>query len=232
MASLLALSPLFAALGAATAAGGAAASQTRDVAPFHAVHVASGIHVVLEVGPQKALELSGDREALERVQTDVEHGELRIRFAPFSNVSTHDPVVVRVVAPAVRSVSASGGSRARGQLARGQALSVEVSGGGEAELTGLDAPALRAQGSGGATLTLSGRAASLELQLSGGSTVHAQGLEAGDVELRASGGCQGELRAAGDVRGSLSGGSQIHLLGKARARVSTSGGSSLRSGAD
>lgn len=228
MPSVLALSPLFAALGATAAAGG----QTREVAPFHAVHVASGIQVVLEVGPQKPLALSGEAQALDRVQTDVEDGELRIRFAPFSNVSTHEPVVVRVVAPAVRAVSASGGSRARGQLARGQALSVEVSGGGEAELTALDAPALRAHGSGGATLTFSGRAANLELHLSGGSAVHAQGLEAGDVELHGSGGCQGELRAGGEVRGSLSGGSQMRLLGKASARVSTSGGSSLLAGAD
>lgn len=225
------LAPLFAvALGAAVP--GEAGHQTRTVPAFHAVHVASGIRVVLAVGPQKPLELSGDEAVLPRVLTDVDDGELNIHFAPFEGVSTSREVEVRIVAPAIRAVSASGGSRARGELAHGEALSVHVSGGGEAELTGLDAKALTASGSGGATLTLSGRAARLQVDLSGGSTLHARKLDADKVELHASGGCQGELRATTEVRGSLSGGSQMQVLGKPNARVSTSGGSSIEYGAD
>ena len=223
MATLLALAPLVAA-----SLLGAARTEVREVPKFHAVRVAAGIRVALEVGPQKPLELSGDENILPLVVAEVLDGELRIHFARGERISTSRGVEVRVTAPRLDSVVAEGGSRVGGQVAKIESLSIDASGGATVELFGLDAAGLSAGGSGGATLTLSGRAARLTLDLSGGSIVRAERLEAGEVRLHGSGGCTGEITAREQVSGELSGGSRLRIRGTAHARVSTSGGSSVR----
>ncbi|HXN82310.1 MAG TPA: DUF2807 domain-containing protein [Myxococcales bacterium] len=228
MATLAALAPLVAAslLGSARGSG-TASHEVREVPKFHAVRVAAGIRVALEIGPQRPLELSGDDNILPLVVAEVLDGELRIHFGLGENISTRQAVEVRVAAPQLDSVVAEGGSRVGGQVAKVESLSIDASGGATVELSGLDAAALSAAGSGGATLTLSGHTTRLALDLSGGSIVRAERLEAGEVRLHGSGGCTGEITAREQVSGELSGGSRLRIRGKAHTRVSTSGGSSV-----
>jgi hypothetical protein len=229
MVTLVALAPFVAASLLGSAPGnGTASNVVREVPEFHAVRVAAGIRVALEIGPRKPLELSGDADVLPLVVTEVVDGELRIHFVQTERISARRGVEVRVAAPRLDWVAAEGGSRIGGQVAKIESLSIDASGGATVELSGLDAAVLSAGGSGGATLNLSGRAARLTLDLSGGSIVRAERLEAGEVRLHGSGGCTGEITARDQVSGELSGGSRLRIRGKAHARVSTSGGSSVR----
>ena len=88
MATLAALAPLVAAslLGSAPGSG-TASNAVREVPEFHAVRVAAGIRVALEIGPRKPLELSGDADVLPLVVTEVVDGELRIHFVQTERIS-------------------------------------------------------------------------------------------------------------------------------------------------
>jgi Putative auto-transporter adhesin, head GIN domain len=215
------------------AAAAEAKSEERDVPPFTAVHTSAGIRAIVVIGPKKPLLVEGSDETVARIETRVEDGHLYIGFKKNSwgNWTNHDPRVT-VTAPELRELSASGGARIEGDLAKNpkvEELVVEVSGGGEAALTNLDSKKLDASASGGATLDFTGRAEELRLELSGGAQLHGKGLAVKDLRISGSGGAVAKLSATGEARGSLSGGSVLHLRGGAKSHVKTSGGSEVDS---
>ena len=204
-----------------------ARSEDREVPRFDAVHISSGMHARIVIGPQKAVHVEGDDESLARLELTVEDGELNAHFKEGSWFHSERAVKLTIQAPAVRSVGASGGSIVDADLTRSDKSSVQASGGSEMNVRGVDAAELSLQASGGSILTVSGRADEMDLQLSGGSQLHGHELEVRNLEIQGSGGSQAELSASGKIRGGLSGGSQLHARGGGRASVHTSGGSEV-----
>jgi putative autotransporter adhesin-like protein len=203
-----------------------ASSQDRDVPAFEEVHIASGIHATIAIGPRKPLHLEGDEAVLAQVETVVEDGALRVGFKRDSWFHGGTRAVkVTIQTPQLRGLGASGGSIVKAELTRSDHHDVQASGGSEVRVRGVDARDLSVQASGGSVLELIGRADTLDLQLSGGSHLYGHDLEVKDVAVQGSGGSQCELRATGKIRGGLSGGSELHVRGGAHARVATSGGS-------
>jgi hypothetical protein len=210
------------------AAGGAfAASQDRDLPAFDSIHVASGIHAAVTIGPRKAVHVEADENVLPLVETRVEDGTLHVGFKPNSNLRNSGEVTVTAQTPELHDIAGSGGATIRASLTKANESALAGSGGSEIHVRGVDATRLIANASGGSVLQVAGRAGSLELKLAGGSHFDGPQLEARDVEVKGSGGAIAEVRATGQVRGSLSGGSEMHVRGGARASVSTSGGSEV-----
>ncbi|HEY6910927.1 MAG TPA: head GIN domain-containing protein [Myxococcales bacterium] len=201
--------------------------ELRDLPRFDAVAVHSGIHALVEAGPQAPVQVDADDNILPLVVTEVVDGTLEIRFRRDTSVYSGEPVRVKVSAPAIHRLDASGGAELRASVEPGEDLEVRSSGGSEVRIRGLDANRLSVSGSGGARVQLSGAADSVRLHISGGTRVRAASLSARAVNVHGSGGASAEIRASDVVRGSLSGGSTVHLIGRASSRVSTSGGSSV-----
>lgn len=231
--SLPAAAALALALFAAGIPEAQAKSEEREVGPFTGVHVASGIRALVEIGPRRPLKLEGSEEALARVEVKIEDGQLHIgykRSRGWSSWGNDGDVRVTITTSEVRELSASGGAQIRAALSsnpRGDEFLIEVSGGGEAHVTGLETKRLEASGSGGAVLELSGRTEELRLDLSGGSVCKGKALQTRDLRISGSGGAVATVQASGEAKGSLSGGSQLHLKGGAKSRVRTSGGSDV-----
>lgn len=203
------------------------AHEKRDVPPFAGVSVSSGIHAVVEPGERAPLEVDASPNLLKVLETVVEGDTLHIRFRRGASVWNAGDVTVKVRAPALRSLEASGGAEIRGAVAKGDELDVGASGGAEVHLRAVDVAELSVSGSGGATLELEGRAAKAAVEMSGGTRAHLGKLVAKKMRVQGSGGCEAEVQALEELRGNLSGGSEVALKGGARAHVSTSGGSSL-----
>jgi putative autotransporter adhesin-like protein len=201
--------------------------ELRDLPRFDAVAVHSGIHAEVEIGPQGPVQVDADENILPLVVTEVVEGTLQVRFRHDTDVSSEQAVRVRVRAPAVHRLDATGGAELRAQLEPGEDLEVRSSGGSEVRVGGLNAARLSVSGSGGARVQLAGAADTVRLRISGGTRVRAASLAARAVSVHGSGGASAEIRASGVVRGSLSGGSTVHVVGRASSRVSTSGGSSV-----
>lgn len=231
LAALLVGLPLLAAAdgpGGHVRGSGKSATEARQVAEFDEVSVASGIRVELAVGP-RTVEVTADDNIVPLVVTKVKEGRaLSIGYARNTSISTSGPVLVKVTAPALKEVSASGGARAQGKVAKAERLALEASGGAEVALEGLEAGLVDAQVSGGGALRLSGSAGLLKLEASGGARVDTRRLEAKRVTLEASGGVNAEVRASEEVTGEASGGTRVTVAGKARTRVESSGASRVR----
>lgn len=205
-----------------------AAAEDRQVPAFDSVSVCCGMQARMQIGPARPVHVEGDAASLAALETVVEGGQLKIRFRPGSRVfGDHQGVRVTIQTPALREVTASGGSDVEAQFTRNGESAVLASGGSVVKVRGVDAAGLAIQGSGGSVLTVDGRADTLDLQLSGGSELHGRDLGVKDVRVQGSGGSRARMRASGQIRGGLSGGSEVRIQGGAHARVSTSGGSSV-----
>jgi hypothetical protein len=204
-----------------------ARSEDRDVPQFDAVHISSGMHADIAIGPRRPVHIETDDESLARLVLEVEDGELKVHFKEGTWLHGDHQVKLTIQTPALRAVGASGGSIVKAEMTRADKSGVEASGGSEIHVRGVDAGSLGMQASGGSILTVSGSADSLDLQLSGGSQLHGRDLIVRDLEVEGSGGSQADLRASGKIHGGLSGGSQLHARGGARAHVSTTGGSEV-----
>jgi len=201
--------------------------ESRAVEPFHAVEVSRGIQLQLAVGPQKALELHGEDNILPLVETEVRAGTLHVRFSSKASSISDSGVTVKVTAPQLDRIEASGGAGASGEVGPAETLRAEASGGAELHLSGLSMKSVSLEASGGATLELAGRADEVELEVSGGARYPLQKLAAQKVRIDGSGGCDGAVSASDSVRGSVSGGTSLKIVGGAKAHVSSSGGSSV-----
>jgi hypothetical protein len=201
-----------------------AEEQTRDVEDFQGVSVGSGLKARVTVGP-KSLRLSGDAQALERVETRVEDGTLEVSLKRgFWKSSSH--VTVLLSSPEVTRVEATGGATVEAQVGATPRFAIEASGGGTVSVSGLDTQRLGVEASGGAEVTLQGRADALHAEASGGGDIHGQQLRLKTLEADASGGSEVRASPSERVEAEASGGSTVHIDSQpAQRHVSTSGGS-------
>ena len=157
-----------------SAAGASAKSEDREVPAFNSVQVSAGIRATIELGPRKPVHLEADPEVLDRLEVVVEDGTLKVGFKRSWREGWHwdnGEVRVSIQTPELRSVGASGGAYVKAVLTRSDETEIDVSGGSEVHLTGVDARRLELHGSGGGTLDVAGRASSARVRTSGGSSI-------------------------------------------------------------
>lgn len=197
------------------------ARQTRSVASFTKVAFAVPGTLHLRQGEPQSVELEGPREALDRVETVVEGGRLRVRSEHGGGVSgllgwlTGDddstpPIDVYVTMPTVEGVSLAGAGDVVAETPiESEQLSVEIAGAGgiEAELT---ATRLTANIAGSGNLDLRGRADEITVEIAGSGDLRGADLQvaaakvstagSGDTELHVTDRLDARLVGSGDVR--------------------------------
>lgn len=198
--------------------------ETRAVGSFTGVSVSSGIRGEVKVGTQR-VELEADDNVLPIIETVVEDGTLMVRFKHHGSLRTETPIVVRVTAPSIEALDASGGSSIRAEVASSDDLSIQSSGGGEVHVKHVAVKKLHADVSGGGGLFLDGAADQVRLALSGGSRCVGEQFRTRALRINASGGSIARLAVTDKVNGAASGGSVIHVSGTPELRVSSTGGS-------
>lgn len=179
-------------------------TQTREVGAFTGVQVGGGIHLRAQVGAEQSVQLAGQQNILDILDTEVEGGILHIRNR--ANYSASREVTLTV---SVESLD-----------------DLDLSGGAEGQVRGVDSDELAVVVSGGAELTIDGRAADLHLEATGGAQAHLADLEVDIAHIECSGGSQAELNA-GSVMGEASGGCIVDLNDDAMVDVDVSGGSQV-----
>ena len=189
---------------------GVEASRIYDgIEAFDAVQVSGGIDRVSIrpcEGDCAAVRVTADDNLLDRIEVEVDDGELEIELDGWVEPSL--PIVVQVKAESLREVEASGGSQVRATGFVAGEFEVDASGGSSVDVDG-ELGDLEVEASGGSTVSFVGYAGHVEAELSGGSTLRAGLLDAQTMDVDASGGSWAEVCASGDVRIEASGGSSV-----------------------
>ena len=182
------------------------AQQDRTAGAFTALSVSGGIHVVVGLGPDRAVSVTAQRNLLPLIHTDVVEGRLMVTIAAPGIVATK-PVTVRVTVPVLTRMTLDGGSTGTMEI---------------------DTNVLELAVSGGSTMTAIGRAGAFTLTVDGGSTVNLQELHADTADIKVNGGSIAIMDVATTLTGTADGGSTVKLQRKpATLSVKASGGSTV-----
>ncbi len=192
--------------GKATKGSGNISTERRNVSEFKGIDV-SGIFEV-EVTAQKdlAVEVEADDNLIPLIKTEVRGGVLYIKAE--RRISSEHGVKVRVSAPDISDIDASGASKVTA--------------------AGLNNEQIQVHSSGASKINLSGSTASVNIDVSGASSIDAEGLKAETADVEASGASCVSVFASGELRSHASGASKILYSGSPRVEKSVSGASSIR----
>jgi hypothetical protein len=181
-------------------------SQTRSVPAFTEVEAGGGIQLELAQGPQQVVVT-----AQPNIQ-DITRAEVsgsRLTLSTTSGYMSPRGLVVKVTAPSLKLIELSGGASASGSIGRSDTLSLQLSGGARA--------------------SISGTTSSLDLGASGGAIPDLGDLRATDAKVDLSGGVVATLTVSGSLTGTASGGVVLTLTTQpASSNVETSGGAVVR----
>jgi hypothetical protein len=194
-------------IGGPTVTGsGVVKSEKRDVKGFDQIDVGGALQLDFAVGKDTSVEVTADDNLLPLIVTEVKGDTLKIYSQ--GNISTSNGMVVKVVAPSLKELTASGATNST--------------------LTGLNEKTVKLDVSGASKVTASGTTDRLEIDCSGASQVHATKLPAKDVVANVSGASKAEVHADEELRADASGASTvIYDVAVAKKELKTSGASSI-----
>lgn len=190
------------------AAGEAQDSQTIDIASFDEIDIRNGMRVYVELGGAPGVTLEGDGSEFEAVEVDVHNGELVIsRDTNLFGSNRSLDVIVRVTG--------------------GQASEIQVRRGAVADITGVDADMLEIEVSTGGELDISGQCGELEVDMSTGAMLDARELVCQVVDASGSTGSSARVHATGSVTARATMGASVRVSGNPERRElrSSMGGS-------
>jgi hypothetical protein len=187
IASVLPLAAMTA-LGGCIVVGGPTESRAYNNSGFDSISAASGINVVLSQGPF-VVKAEAPEGNLDKIIIEQSGSELKLsRKSEMSWFGGNGHYVVNVSAPAISSISASGGADLETSGLQAETLSLSASGGGDLDLTGLRVTTLNASASGGGDINAAGSCVSATITASGGSDIHFIGTPATFNKQESSGG--------------------------------------------
>jgi hypothetical protein len=170
---------------------GISATENRTVGDFHAISVSGTADAVVTVGGEKSVTVTFDDNLLEIVRTEVSGGELRIWTE--GNYNSKVGLDIQVTVPSLDKAT--------------------VSGVGDLVVTGVSGPSLKVDVSGVGEAKISGEVDSLDVSVSGTGDAKLKDLVAKSVTVDASGVGGAEVYASESVDADASGTSDIKIYG-------------------
>lgn len=190
-----------------TRGSGNIATDVREIRDFRGANVSGVFQVEIAAGKDFAVEVEADDNLLPLIRTEVRNGVLHIESQ--KRISSENGMKVRISAPDIESIDASGVSKVN--------------------LNGVKNQELRIDTSGASKINLNGETAKLGIRVSGASSIDAENLRAADADVDASGACHVSVFATGTLRTDASGASRIVYSGSPKSvNKSTTGASSVR----
>jgi hypothetical protein len=181
-------------------------TERRELSGFKGIEVGGIFKVEAIAQSDYGVEVEVDDNLMQRVKTEVSGGVLHITFD--GNLRSHGPILVRVTAPNIEKINASGAASVRLSNVSNESLTVDSSGASK--------------------ITLSGTTNKLSVDISGATKVEAVDLKAVDAELEASGASSIDVFATGSLSADASGASKISYSGSPKnVDRNTSGASSI-----
>ena len=175
----------------AVAGSGVAATETRNLSDFTGIDVGGVFQVEVTAGKEFSVTVEADDNLLPYVKTEVRDGVLRISSNERLKSSTQ--IRVRVSAPEIESINASGASKV--------------------SVADLSSSELRVDTSGASKVNMAGETATLTIDVSGASNIDAANLKAENATVDASGASKVEVFVTGKLVSEASGASKIAYSG-------------------
>lgn len=195
---------------------GPTVTQIRSVENFNGITSHISASVVFSVAPNYSLQLTGQQNILDLLETRVVNGVLTIDFRPGIRIGSHEKIVVIVTAPSVDlfRMSGSGDMDIMGDLSM-KDLELSISGSGKIQVQHANVSGkLIATLSGSGNLVVFNGAASEEsLYLSGSGIIDLGGVVSRKVTVHISGSGDAKVSASESLEAHISGSGSVFYHG-------------------
>lgn len=181
------------------------ASETRSVSDFSQIEVSSVFHVEITAQQEYRLEIEADDNLLQHITTEVRNGRLEISLD--KRVKTKNPMKVRISAPNIDRIDASGASFV--------------------DLSNLKNNELTVDTSGASKINVAGETGKLIIDVSGASRIDAGSLSAQTANIDASGASHVSVNVVNELIADASGASRVTYSGSPSVTRNTSGAGSV-----
>jgi hypothetical protein len=182
-------------------------TESRDIRDFKGIDVSGVFQVEITAQKDFDIEIQADDNLLPLIKTEVRNGVLHLETE--GRLSCDNGLKVRISAPDINQIDASGASKVN--------------------LSDLKSSELRVDTSGASKINLSGETAQLFVEVSGASSVDAENLKADMADVNTSGASRVSTFAVNDLRAHASGASKVVYAGSPKnIEKSSSGVSSIR----
>ena len=200
--------------------------KTVELAPFHAMDIATGIRAIVSGGARQSVRIEASRKRLlSRVKLTVVDGQLRARhngdilsailsggLFNFSRLARG--ATLHITLPALTAVSAATGASVEVGTMTGQKITATVSTAASITVSAAKSESLQASASSSGRLCLAGACDSATLTASTGGQVNAVELSCTELHIEASSGGIIEATATTRADGQVSSGSNVTLYGR------------------
>ena len=184
---------------------GNVASERREVAEFSKIDVSHVFQVEVTAQSEFGVEVEADDNLLQFIKTEVRGDTLYIDLD--QRVKTSNGMKIRISAPDIERVDASGASRVNISNLKNSELAVDTSGASK--------------------INVMGETGTLTVDVSGASQIDLGNLSAASANIDASGASFVNVNVANELIADASGASRITYAGSPKIQKSTSGASSV-----
>ncbi|HEX2536143.1 MAG TPA: head GIN domain-containing protein [Chitinophagaceae bacterium] len=204
---------------------GPVVTDNRSITGFTGIDLRTSGNVYFEEGTEYKVEVRGQRNIIDVLETFVNDGRLVIKYRNNVRIKSGDNVTVTVTAPQLRNlkVSGSGNMEATDQL-EAEDLDLHISGSGNIRLLGLTATELEARVDGSGNIRAgAGTADDAEFTISGSGNIDLPNVQAKRVKTRTTGSGEMKLYATETLNASISGSGHVYYKGNPALQVSVTG---------
>ncbi len=203
---------------------GVTRTETREVSGFRGVSLGVPAKLELRQGGSEGLSITGDDNIVPRVETVVEDGTLRIRWAdPRSTTITFKRLDIVVNAKGIDGLAIGGAGQIHAERLKTGTLRASLGGSGGISIDSLDADSANATIDGSGFLKAAGRADSLDVTVSGSGRLAAAKLESRRAKITLAGSGDATVWATQSLSANLAGSGEVRYYGKPEVRTTIAG---------
>lgn len=204
-------------------------TQVRNVTNFSGIDVSEGIKVELTYGNKEFVEVSADKEYIDKVMTELNGDELDIYIKGNNWKGWKKHILVKVTAKTIKSIDVSSGASLTTQnLLESETLKMSASSGANMKVA-FKAPNVKCSASSGASASLKGAAKFLNTQASSGAGIDAMDVVAMQVNADVSSGAHIKVHAEKELEADASSGGSLKYSGNPKmVDIDKSSGGSVR----
>lgn len=228
MKSFPTLCAAFAVAFAATGSFAADPQETRNVSGFTHVALHAPVNVDVVQADSEGLVLEGDPEYIARIETVVEDGTLKIRYASRDRVWNMAKIRAHVRMKAIEGLAIAGSGDISAPSVRAKDLRVSISGSGDVRIGTLAADQLSVSISGSGDLSVAGKADRTETSIAGSGDLKAAKLESREARISIAGSGDAILWAHDLVTVSIVGAGDVRYYGDPAVKKSVMGSGSVK----
>lgn len=201
---------------------GAPVVEQRSPGVFQKIALAIDADVILHTDSVYRIEITGQRNILDVLTTQVSNNELEIDFSDC--VSEHSAITIHVYAPVYVRVSLNGsGSISNTDSITASSVDLWVSGSGSISLQRMRSSTVNTYISGSGSISLAGQTGAFNSSASGSGKTKAFDLAAQNARIQVSGSGDSEVNALQTLAVDLSGSGDVYYRGTPALNVSISG---------